>query len=306
MSLKKSIISLVVALVPFVVSAQSSEALSFIRINQDAYRAALAGAGSVSTDANAAWAAWDNPTAALNADKINVAAGLNLWSASKSSYYSLAYAQKFGSKLAVTAGLSIGTSSPYDVYSSTGKKTGTFTPSDQLINIGLAYQLSSKLALGVNVHSATQVLAENAKYSALAFDCMLSTELYGVKAAAGLVGIGPKVKSVSGVQFPIPGSVKIALGYEAEANILSYGAYLDADYFLFSQSIGTSIGAKLCYKDFVDFKAGYHLNVIKSSILPSYASLGAGVKVGDFKLDLALLLGSTLNGTILGTIAYSF
>lgn len=307
MNLKKQILSFAVVLMPlFGASAQSSEALGFVRIHQNAARAALAGAGSVS-ERSSAWASFENPTARpYYADRFSVAAGFNSWAPSKSTYYAVAGAWKATDKLAINAGFLYGNGQAYDVYSSTGKKSGTFTPSSMLLNAGVAYEIVSDFYLGVNVHRASETLAEGHSYSAFSADVMGAYEFSGMKVAAGVVSIGQKVKSASGTEFSLPSSAKLAFGYEGcSLGILAYGAYLDADYFLSSKSVGASVGASVGYSDLVCLRAGYHYGSDKC-VIPSYASVGLGASFYGLSLDFAYLMGGQISGTLMLGLGYRF
>lgn len=306
MNFRKILISFAVVLVPVWASAQSGEALGFTRINQDAGRAGMAGAGSVSAS-SALWASYENPTAALAADsKVLAGVGLNLWAPSGTTYYSAAATSMLSDNLVLTAGFTFGNGKAYDVYSSTGQKTGTFTPSEYLVNVGAAYQLLPFLSFGANVHYAGQTLAEKQSYGAFSADVFAGVEFGNLKVAAGVASLGSKVKSASGVEYPLPASVKIAAGYEGcSLGILSYGAYADADYYLYSGGFGMSLGASLGYSDLVALKAGYHFATDKA-IIPSYASIGLGGSIMGISIDLACLLGGPLSGTFLLGVGYKF
>lgn len=306
MNFRKILISFAVVLVPVVASAQSGEALPLVRIGQDAGRAALAGAGSVSAS-SAVWASYENPTVALDADsKVLAGFGLNVWAPTGNMYYSAAATSMLSDNLALTTGFTFGNGKAYDIYSSTGQKTGTFTPSEFLVNVGAAYRVLPFLSLGANVHYASQTLAEKQSYSAFSADLFAGVEFGNLKVAAGVASLGSKVKSASGAEFPLPASVKIAAGYEGcSLGILSYGAYADADYYLYSQGFGLSVGAKVGYSDLVALKAGYHYATDKA-VIPSYASIGLGGSLMGISIDLACLLGGPLSGTFQLGIGYKF
>lgn len=308
MNFKRQIISFALVLMPlFGVSAQSSsEALNFVRFAQDASRSGLAGAGMASSR-SVAWASYDNPTAPLYSESsFNVGAGWQNWSASQSSFYNAGASWHVVDRLAISAGFTYGADEPYDVYSSTGRKNGTFTPTSMLLNLGIAYEVAPFFALGVNVHRASQTLAEKNSYSAFSADVLASGEFAGVKVAAGIESIGTKVKSAGGKEFSLPASAKLALGYEGcSLGILSYGAYLDADYFLNSKAVGVSAGLSVGYSDLACLRAGYHLGT-EGCVIPSYASVGLGAAVKGIRLDFACLFGGQLSGTLVLNLGYSF
>lgn len=306
MTFRKILISFAVVLVPVVASAQSGEALGFTRINQDVSRAGLAGAGSVSAS-SAVWASYENPTAALAADgKVLAGLGLNLWAPSGTQYYSAAASSKLTDDLSLTAGFTFGNGKAYDIYSSSGQKTGTFTPSEYLVNVGAAYRVLDFLSVGANAHYAGQSLAEGQSYGAFSADVFAGVDFGKLKAVAGVASLGSKVKSVSGAEYPLPTSAKAAVGYEGSSlGILSYGAYADADYYIYSGGFGLSVGATVGYSDLFALRAGYHYATDKA-VIPSYASVGLGASVMGISIDLACLLGGPLSGTFQLGVGYRF
>ena len=79
---------------------------------------------------------------------------------------------------------------------------------------------------------------------------------------------------------------------------------VDADYF-FSGWFAAAFGASYTFNDLVSFRAGYRYG--GKSPIPSYASVGAGVKFAGVKLDLSYLLGSeVMNNTLAVGLGYSF
>lgn len=306
MFFRNKLISLVFALVPFAASAQSGEALPFIRIVQDPGRAGLAGAGSVSA-ASAAWASFENPTAALNGESKGIAGlGVNIWAPSDAGYYSAGASLKLLENLSVSAGAVFGVGETYDVYSSAGLKSGAFTPTEYMVNVGAAYGLLPFLSLGVNIHYAGQSLAEGYSYGAVFTDILAGVEFGNLKLAAGIASLGSKVKSAGGNAYPLPASLKLALGYEGcSLGILSYGAYADADYYLYGRSAGLSAGVKLGYSDLVGIKAGYHF-ATANCIIPAYASVGIYGSLMGISLNLACLFGGNISGTVSVGLGYSF
>lgn len=307
MKFKKQIISLTLALVPlFGASAQSSEALGFGRISQDAFNQGLAGAGFVSAS-TAAFSSMANPVAALDSPYVlNSALSYNKWAASGTSYGSAGLAYRFGEKFSLSAGAIYGKGTSQDVYNADGAKTGTFAPSQFYFSIGGAYRVLPVLSLGVNVHYLSETLTDDYTYGAVSTDIVAATEFSGLKIAVGAMSLGGKVKSYSGEKFSLPSSVKLAAGYEGcSLGILSYGAYFDSDYYFASQGFGASIGAMAGYQDLFSLRAGYHYGSEKC-LMPSYASVGLGGGYQGLTLNLAYLFGGEIAGTLMVGLGYSF
>ncbi len=294
MNFKVLIVSVSVVLMPFVASAQQDGALSFLRISQDAISSGMAGAGYVESV--------DNPTSVIDNGGVALV-GMNLWKASSSNYYSALCSYRIGKSLGVGIEGVYGNGKAYDIYSESGQKNGSYTPTEQNIGVSVSYKVIPALSLGVKLRAAKQSLAEKASYSAYCVDFIASTNFGPVRASAGVVALGSKVKSASGSEFSLPGSAKLGLGYSGSAGVISYGAYLDADYFLSSSALGASVGAKVSYNEMVNLKAGFHFGS-KNCILPSYASVGLGGAFKSFILDAAVLFGGMQSGTILVNLGY--
>jgi hypothetical protein len=72
---------------------------------------------------------------------------------------------------------------------------------------------------------------------------------------------------------------------------------LDADYF-FTGGLGAALGLQYSYDDLILVRAGYHLGTDKAP-LPSFATIGAGVKYSGFKLDVSFLTANPVIGNTL-------
>lgn len=193
----------------------------------------------------------------------------------------------------------------YDITDAGGVVKGQFKPSDIHVNAGLAYRFLPFLSVGANIGYATSSLAEGQSYGALAADVFAMAKFGGLKVTAGVANVGTNVTSASGVKFCIPGSVAVGAGYEATfADKHAVEALLDADYY-FSGWFAAAVGAAYTYGDLVTVRAGYRYG--GQSPLPSYASVGAGVKFMGIKLDLAYLIASSAaKNTLALSLGYTF
>lgn len=293
MSFKKSIFSLVLVLMPFWASAQSSTALPFIRTAHIA-------------DDSSTWASFENPNSALwQQDKFSVGAELNLWAPSRVTYLSAAGTILLNDKLAASASFSYGLGEAYPVYSSSGQKSGTFSPNSMILNLGFAYRILPQFSLGVNLHKASETIAEKATYGAYYCDLMISGEFSALKASAGIVALGTKVQNSAGISCSLPTSARLSLAYSGGiSETLSYSAFMDADYYL-AGAVGVNLRGKLAYNEMLGLCAGAHLST-KACVLPSYASLGLEAELIGIKARVSTLLGGELSGTLLLNLAYSF
>ena len=102
-----------------------------------------------------------------------------------------------------------------------------------------------------------------------------------------------------------PSLVKAGAGYTIGLGTSSIAVNAEADV-LFSGGFMAGLGAEYSFDDLVFVRAGYHYGDDKKAI-PSYGSLGAGVKFFGVRLDVAYLVGSQVLKNSLGvTLGYSF
>ena len=302
---QKLTLLIALALVSVTASAQTSDALPFVRTGHSAAREAMAGAGSVS-GASAAWASFDN--AALSAfgdNTLDAAVSYNNWTPSSGNMFAGGLTYRLGSNFGITAGAYYGLGKEYDIYSNEGVKKGTFTPTQMQFNLGMGYKLLPWLSLGANVHAATETLAEGASYKAFSGDIFLMGHMDSFKFAAGVVSLGTPVKSSTGASYNLPSSLKLAGGYEDSFGGISCAVYTDLDYFFLASGFSASVGAELGWDEIASLRAGYHF-ASKNAPVPNYFSAGLGGSLLGFSLDAAVLLGGQLSGTVLVTLGYGF
>lgn len=293
------------ALVSVTASAQTSDALPFVRTGHSAAREAMAGAGTVSGACDA-WASFDNAALSAFGDKtLDAAVSYSSWAPSSGNLFAGGLTYRLGSKIGITAGAYYGLGKEYDVYSNEGIKKGTFTPTQMQFNLGMGYKLLPWLSLGANVHAATETLAEGASYKAFSGDIFLMGHMDSFKFAAGVVSLGTPVKSSTGASYNLPSSLKLAGGYEDSFGGISCAVYTDLDYFFLASGFSAAVGAELGWDEIASLRAGYHF-ASKNTPVPSYFSAGLGGSLLGFSLDAAVLLGGQLSGTLLVTIGYGF
>ena len=288
-------------------SAQESSAMAFGRVSHDPAAMAMGGAGTASTT-NVAYASYRNAAAVPYYDgKLDVAAGYQMWQASETGNVSVAGAWNINGKLGVTAGFTYGMGAAYDIYDAGGSVSGSFSPSEMQAGIGLGWKFMPWLSAGVNVKYLGNSLAEGASYGAVSSDIFLMSQLDGLSLALGVSSLGTAVESASGDKFQLPASLTFGAGYLAEfAEVHSVELLLDADWF-FAGALSAALGAEYCWDDMVSVRAGYRYG--GKSVIPSYASVGAGVKLFGISLDLAYLIASgdsPLQNTLTFGLGYSF
>jgi long-subunit fatty acid transport protein len=238
---------------------------------------------------------------------MDVAAGYTLWqpSAVGSNMLNVGAAFNMNQKFGVAVGILYGMNPAYDITDAGGAVKGQFKPSDIHANVGVAYRFLPFLSLGANIGYASSSLAEGYSYGALVTDVFAMAKFAGVKVTAGVANIGTSLTAVSGAKFALPASAAVGVGYEASfAEKHAVEALLDADYY-FGGSLAAAAGAAYTYNDMVTVRAGYRYG--GQSPVPSFASVGVGVKFIGLKLDLAYLIGSgAAKNTLALSLGYTF
>lgn len=179
----------------------------------------------------------------------------------------------------------------------------SFTPTEILVNAGVAYALLDVLSAGINVKYAKEQLLSDYSNDAVAVD-IFAAGVFGKYGSfnytAGISNVGSKVSSSATGDFSLPAAATAAIGYH-------YGAFdthlgpsghrvelnARADYF-FSGSFAASIGAEYGFGDLVFARAGYHYG--GESVVPSFASAGLGLHISMITLDAAYLFASDVLG----------
>ena len=125
--------------------------------------------------------------------------------------------------------------------------------------------------------------------------------------ALGVSSLGSRVESASGAMYSLPASLTFGAGYLAEfAETHRVEVLLDADWY-FAGALSAAVGAEYNWNRMVSVRAGYRYG--GESVIPSYASVGAGVEFIGISLDLAYLIAtgdSPMKNTLTFGLGYSF
>lgn len=273
-------------------AAPGGEAMPFARIARDPVSAAMGGTGVASTSASA-YASFRNAAAIPYAENtLDVAAGYMNWQPSVSPVQDISAgaAWNIAGKFGIAAGFSYGACEKYDIMDASGKAAGSFSPSQVLAGLGLAWKVLPFLSLGANVKYLGNTLSEGQSYGSVASDIFLMTKVAGLKAAVGVSSLGSKVKSASGARFSLPASATLGLEYGLNAGKRhGVDVLVDADYY-FSGAFAAAAGASYTYNDLVSVRAGYRYG--GESVIPSFASVGAGVKFFGVHIDIAYIIAT--------------
>lgn len=281
-----------------VASAQGKDALPFTRIDVNPALSGMAGASIASAD-EMAWSAFRNAaTLPFSGKSFDAGIGYQLWSpsAAKSNNINVGVAYKFSPKMGLSLGFTNQSGAAYNVVSDDGEVTGTFSPNDMAVALGLGFGLGDHVSLGVNARYAHQALAQGVAYNGISADAFLLFRFgENFDLTAGVSTLGNSIESATKKTFAQPAYA--ALG--AEFRLLK-GLKLDAaaEYY-FSKNYAAAVGASYCIANMIYLRAGYRY-ASEACVLPSHLAVGAGVKFGGLRVDVSYLtaspiLGNTLN-----------
>ena len=103
------------------------------------------------------------------------------------------------------------------------------------------------------------------------------------------------MKSDSGDSFSLPASATIGADWVRQFSD-SHGLRLAVDVdCLFSGNVTAAAGAQYSFKNMLFARAGYHFGT-KEAVLPSFATVGLGVRFFGVSLDFAYLTGNDVIG----------
>ena len=204
MKIKNCILMAVMAC--FALEAGAQSALPFIRIDRNPRSSALAGAGMASV--NNGWYAAFGSAAQLGFQPVkgDVGAALQLWEMSndvdKTTNIQAGAGLRFGS-----FGVALG--GAYQM----GVMQGTYTPSDRLVSLGLAYNMKEIVSIGLNARYAAQSFTQEAKVSGFSMDISaLGRITPELTVALGVGCLGSQVKG-SADAYPQPAYARAGVAW---------------------------------------------------------------------------------------------
>jgi len=305
MTMKNKISLIAGALMLLIPVLSVAQALPFAGVSTDVSSLGKAGADAVET-ASVRGAAFGNVAAVpFSGTTLDVAAGYAMWKPTSGNIISVSGAYSLGGKLGLAAGFSYGMNPEYGITDPSGASKGTFRPTDMQLAVGASYRFLPYLSVGANVGYASSSLAEGHSYGAVTADAFVMGQFSGVKVALGVTDLGSAVTSASGAKFSLPTALTLGAGYAAVlADKHALDLQLEADYYL-EGAFAAALGAEYAFDEMVFLRAGYRYG--GDSVLPSFASVGAGAKFMGIRLDVAYLIGpGALANTIAVGLGYSF
>lgn len=296
------IAGVIMLLIPALAGAQ---ALPFTAAETDAASLGTAGANIVETGSVANAAFYNAAAIPFSDSSLDVAAGYTMWTPSKCNIINAAGAYNLNDKFGFALGFSYGMNPSYDISSGSGSVIGSFKPSDMQLNAGFSYRFLPYLSAGVNVGYASSEIAKGHSYDAVAADVFVMGKFSDFKVALGVSNLGSSVAAASGANFSLPAAVTLGAGYsKVFSQKHGINVLVDADYYL-KEGVAVAAGAGYAFDDMVFVRAGYRYG--GNSAVPSYASVGVGVKFFGVKLDAAYLIAAgAMKNTLAVGLGYSF
>lgn len=280
--------------------ASDAQALPFVAADYDAASLGTAGANLTGTSSIAHSALVNAAAIPFSSAKLDVAAGYTMWKPTSGNVINVAGAYNAKEKFGIALGFAYGMNPAYNITNSSGASRDSFSPSEMQINAGLAWRFLPFLSLGANIGYASNTLAPEVSYGSLTADVYAMAKFSDFRVTAGVANLGGGIESAGGTKYALPTSAALGLGYgKVFAEKHGIDVMLDADYFL-KGGVAAAFGAGYTFNDLVTVRAGYRYG--GKTVVPSFASLGAGVKFMGIKLDLAYLIAS---GPIANTLALS-
>lgn len=267
--------------------------------------ASMAMGGTVAASETNAFTVGVNPAGMVLTEK-KMAVGVNymMWSPSemKANYVGLSGFYKIGDRLGVSLNGKYMMFPSYNMTDGNGNFIGPKSPYDMTIGVGVAYRIIDGLAAGVNLRyfgSSIATSAYDANYkdaSAFSADVSLMYTIKGFRVTLAANNLGTKVKYGTSEVFStndLPAYARLGFGYAhtfAEKHALSAG--VEYDYAIYDSGSAVGAGIEYGFNDMVFVRGGYHYGDNKAVSIPSYASVGLGVKFFGVSLNAAYLIPS--------------
>lgn len=207
---------------------------------------------------------------------------------------------------------------------SDGELAGQFSPFDIAVDVGYGFAVCENLAVATTVRylgGRKSNLADAGAASAFGADLGMYYRNNNLSAAVALSNVGTKV-NYGGADYDMPARVRGAAGYMFSlCDKHALNGTLEAAYVFLPENytgFEAGIGLEYVYNGMAAFRAGYRLGNSESDpeTIPdnfgsslSYATLGAGLNLCKYSLDVSYLLagsGSPLRNSVRLSLSAKF
>ncbi len=280
--------------------AQDGVGFPFIRIDRDPVSAGMGFAGAASTEETAYSSFRNSSVIPFSERKATVGVSGQSWAPDgvKSTNVNFGTAFKVSDRIGFSLGAAYQMGEEYAVFNTSGDSKGTYKPSDLVIGAGTGFRILNNLSFGADFRYARQSLSVDDSFSAFNADAFLTYHSSDLNVTAGVSSYGSSLKSASGESYSLPTSATVGAEW-AKALSDNHGVRLaaDADYF-FSGAVTAAAGAQYSFKNMFFLRGGYHFGT-NDAVLPSFATVGLGVRFFGVSLDLAYLTANDILGNTL-------
>ncbi|MDL2231538.1 PorV/PorQ family protein [Porphyromonadaceae bacterium OttesenSCG-928-L07] len=293
----------------FIAGISYAQSVSFINTSSDARTVAMGDAGYAMPVT--AFATHYNSAGVLFSNRAAIGASYVMWQpdASDNSMVNLGGYCRFSDKFGMAAGVRHNTLSDIFRTDEQGNPLGNFTPTEYMIDLGIAYRVAKHLGIATTFRYIDSDLGASSSGSAFAVDIDLMYKLERLSIGLGLSNLGSKI-DYGYDKYELPARIKAGAMYQfsfSEKHHLTGSAELDyqlqpSDF----SGINAGVGVEYAYKSLFALRGGYHIGD-EDKTGPSYASLGCGVNYAGFSLDFAYLLGdsaSAMKNTMLIALSW--
>ena len=290
-------------------SGLRAQTLPSLLVDSDPVRLALAGstvssaAGAFSLDANAAsMSGFDGKMAA------GVSYGIWQPENAKDKILGAGALFKFSEKIAVGISAKMFSQPSYEVVDQSGavsQVNGKYTPKENSFMAGASYKLAQYLSLGVACRVTSSKLAADAEANVFGADLSINYSREAFSAGISVDNIGGKV-DYGGSAYDQPSMARTGAAYtfgQGESSAVTASVEGDC---LLSGGFMAGTGVEYSFKKMIFVRGGFHYGD-KEKAVPSYASLGLGVRYSGITFNVACILGSeTLSNSLLAGVGFSF
>lgn len=284
------------------------QTVGFLEFSQDARTLSLGGINLIlSPDA---YSIFNNTaTSAFSEDHMAVSAIYSSWlpKTSDNTILGASGFMKLGQKIAVDFGFRDVGFQSYQMTDDNGNISGTFTPTEYSIGIGMAYQLASGFATSLNLnYISSDMGAKVAK--AVSADLGFIYKMKKINIGLKVSNLGSKIDYGYNA-YSLPASIQLGAGSSFEMNAQNtITASLNTGYFLHNSSVFAGCGVEYSYNNLISLRTGFHYGD-KTKGIPPFLSSGLGLHYKGITFDFAYLFAgndSSVKSSFSAGLGYKF
>ncbi len=239
----------------------------------------------------------------LGEDRFAAGASFGLWQPdyAKDKVISVGSTYRLGERFALGLQYKDFRQPSYDIVSESGSVKDSFTPGETAIALGAAYSITNFLSVGVTGRMVRSSLGEDAAASVFGADAALFYRKDALSAGLSVNNLGGKV-NYGGDDYDQPMLARVGGAYRiGDPKASTVTPSVEADV-LFKGGFMAGLGVEYSYKSMLFARGGFHYGD-KEKAVPTYASLGLGVRFLGVSLDVAYLTASDILGN---SISFGF